>query len=133
MEQTASNTENSKTEIWQFGVNKIAQMIKKKEISCEETVVSHLERIEEVNSKVNAVSVVLNESAIESAREADRRHSTDGYSPPLLGVPMTGHRIADLGDARSMAEFTVPIVLAPYVLVLRRGLRRLKLVAESKQ
>ena len=46
---------------------------------------------------------------------------------------MTGHRIANRGDGRSMAEFTVPIVLAPYVLVLRRGLRRLKLVAEAQR
>ncbi|MDJ0955066.1 MAG: SRPBCC family protein [Acidimicrobiia bacterium] len=51
----------------------------------------------------------------------------------VLGIPMTGHTVADLGDGRTKVEFTVPIVLAPYVLVLRRGLRRLKLLAEATQ
>lgn len=50
----------------------------------------------------------------------------------VAGIPMTGHSIADLGDGRSDVEFTVPIVLAPYVIVLRSGLKRLKRLAERR-
>ena len=50
----------------------------------------------------------------------------------VAGVPMTGHNIADLDNGRTMVEFTVPILLAPYVLVLRSGLRRLKRLAETQ-
>ena len=49
----------------------------------------------------------------------------------VLGVPMTGHNVFDLGDGKTMVELTVPIVLAPYVLALRRGLRNLKRLAEA--
>jgi uncharacterized protein YndB with AHSA1/START domain len=49
----------------------------------------------------------------------------------VAGVPATGHVISDLGDGRTRVEFTVPWVLAPYVVVLRMGLRRLKTLAEA--
>ncbi len=52
-------TTSSKTQIWQFSVMEIAQAIKQKEISCEETIISHFERIEAVNTKLNAISVSL--------------------------------------------------------------------------
>ena len=48
----------------------------------------------------------------------------------VAGIPATGHRVTDLGDQRSWVEFTVPIVLAPYSLVLRAALKRLKRLAE---
>lgn len=49
----------------------------------------------------------------------------------VLGIPMTGHKIADLGNGRTRVEFTVPVLFAPYVLVLRQGLKRLKVLAEG--
>jgi uncharacterized protein YndB with AHSA1/START domain len=49
----------------------------------------------------------------------------------VVGIPMTGHSVMDRGDGRSAVEFTAPIVLAPYAIVLRKGLRRLKRLAES--
>ena len=82
-------SQNSKTEIWQHGVDELAQMIKRKEISCVESVNAHLERIEQINSKVNAITVVLHEEAIQSAKNADELLSSDNHAPPLLGVPMT--------------------------------------------
>ena len=50
----------------------------------------------------------------------------------VAGVPMTGHNITDLGNGRTVVEFTVPMLLGPYVLVLRSGLRRLKRLAEAQ-
>jgi amidase len=115
---------SSKTKIWQFGVNEIAEMISRKEISCLESVTSHLERIEETNSKINAASVVLYEAAIESAREADRKHFEEGFIPPLMGVPMTVKENIDCtGSAttfgvRAMKDVK-PSVDAPHIKNLK--------------
>ena len=49
----------------------------------------------------------------------------------VAGIPATGHFLSELEDGRAQVEFTVPLVLAPYVLVLRSGLKRLKGLAEG--
>lgn len=49
----------------------------------------------------------------------------------VAGIPATGHRVAALGDAKTLVEFTVPIAAMPYALVLKGGLRRLKGLAET--
>jgi len=49
----------------------------------------------------------------------------------VAGIPATGHRVESLGDGSGRVEFTAPIVIYPYVVVLRRGLRRLKELAEN--
>lgn len=47
----------------------------------------------------------------------------------VAGVPATGHYVSEAEDGRTVVEFTVPIVLAPYALVLRAGLKRLSRLA----
>ena len=49
----------------------------------------------------------------------------------VAGIPATGHRVSAQGEARTLVEFTAPIAVAPYALVLRAGLRRLKRLAEA--
>lgn len=49
----------------------------------------------------------------------------------VAGITATGHFLSELEDGRTQVEFTVPLVLAPYVLVLRSGLNRLKRLAEG--
>lgn len=72
-------------ELWSKSASDLAQLIRKREISSVEVVESHLRRIEAVNPAVNAVAVVLGESALEAAKEADARPG----SGPLHGVPFT--------------------------------------------
>ena len=48
----------------------------------------------------------------------------------VAGVPATGHRITPTPSG-CRVEFSVPALLAPYVLVLRSGLGRLKRLAEA--
>lgn len=48
----------------------------------------------------------------------------------VTGMHATGHAIAAVGDARTLVEFSVPIAVAPYTVVLRAGLKRLKKLAE---
>lgn len=49
----------------------------------------------------------------------------------VSGIPATGHYLSELEDGKTLVEFTVPFAVAPYVLVLRMGLKRLKALAEG--
>ncbi len=82
-------TTTTKTQIWKLSALEIASAIRNKEISCEETMISHLEHIKTVNGKINAISVILQNSAFEAARDADRLIASGKMPPPLLGVPIT--------------------------------------------
>ncbi|MEM8645768.1 MAG: amidase [Pseudomonadota bacterium] len=63
----------------------MARAIRDKKISSRELVALHLERIDEVNPKLNAVVCLAAEGALEEARAADAR-SAEGA---LHGVPIT--------------------------------------------
>jgi amidase len=63
----------------------LAELIRRKDVSSVEVVESHLRRIEAVNPAVNAVTVVLGESALEAAKKADASPGTGS----LHGVPFT--------------------------------------------
>jgi amidase len=77
------------TQIWKLSALEIADAIKRKEISCEETMISHFEHIETVNAKINAISIILQDSALDAAKNADRLIASGKTPPPLLGVPIT--------------------------------------------
>jgi amidase len=78
--------ENSVSEeLWRQSATKLAELIRKHEASSVEVVESHLRRIEAVNSSVNAITVVLADSALEAAKKADASSGTG----PLHGVPFT--------------------------------------------
>lgn len=72
-------------ELWRNSASQLARMIRDKEVSSREVVASHLNRIEAVNPAVNAITVVLESSALSAADEADRQTS----GGPLHGVPFT--------------------------------------------
>ena len=72
-------------ELWKKSATELAELIKTKQISSREVIESHLTRIEAVNDKVNAITVVLAESALEAADMADKTEPTG----PLHGVPFT--------------------------------------------
>ena len=67
----------------------IAQAIQDKEVSAVEVVEAHLDRIAEVNDKLNAVVRLCAERALEEAREADSALALGESKGPLHGVPMT--------------------------------------------
>jgi amidase len=65
-----------------------ARQIRDKHLSSEELVEHHLQRIEQVNPKINAV-VALADDALEQARQADKSLARGNLMGPLHGVPMT--------------------------------------------
>jgi amidase len=80
---------------------RIARAIREREVSSEEVVVAHLDRIAAVNPHLNAVVHLTPEAALESARRADRKLAAGERVGPLHGVPMTIKDSLDTADAVS--------------------------------
>jgi amidase len=72
-------------ELWRNSATDLARMIRDKEVSSKEVIESHIERIEAVNPAVNAVTVLLGDTALSAADEADKNEATG----PLHGVPFS--------------------------------------------
>ena len=67
----------------------IAEGIREKEFSAVEVAQAYLDRIGEVNERLNAVVHLCGERALEEAREADAALARGESKGPLHGVPMT--------------------------------------------
>jgi amidase len=67
----------------------LARAVRIKEVSSQEVVEAYLQRIEEVNPKLNAVVQLTAESARAQAREADAALKRGHIKGPLHGVPIT--------------------------------------------
>ena len=103
-------------DLWRRSATTLADLIRTKQTSCQEVVESHLGRIEAVNGRLNAITVVLADSAMVAAAEADRREPTG----PLHGVPFTIKENIDCLDsattrgvpalADSMPSLDAPVV-----------------------
>ncbi|HSV61211.1 MAG TPA: amidase family protein [Variovorax sp.] len=76
-------------EPWQLDASKLAQRIARREISCEQSVASCLDRIAQVNPRLNAVVDADAAGALREAREADARLARGEAVGPLHGVPVT--------------------------------------------
>jgi amidase len=72
-------------ELWRKGASELAAMIRTREVSSVEVVQAHLDRIDAVNGPLNAVTVVLAETALDAARHPDASSPVG----PLHGVPFT--------------------------------------------
>ena len=72
-------------ELWRNSASELARMIRDKQVSSREVVASHIERIETVNPAVNAVTVMLADSALAAADAADSKPAAG----PLHGVPFS--------------------------------------------
>ncbi len=74
----------------------LAAAIRSRQVSSQEVIEAHLRRIEAVNPSVNAVTVVLDEQALEAAKVADRAMGGSATIPRLHGVPFTIKENIDL-------------------------------------
>jgi amidase len=75
-------------ELTTWSATRLAQAIRQQEVSSEEVVRAHLARIEEINPRINAVTV-LNHEALAQARAADQALAQGEEVGPLHGVPFT--------------------------------------------
>jgi amidase len=76
-------------EIWRWDAVDLAQAIRVGRVGCREAVESCLQRLDAVNGKINAVTVVLAKPALAQADEADRALQRGEAIGPLHGVPVT--------------------------------------------
>ena len=67
---------------------RLAELIRNREMSSVEVVQAHLDRIDAINPKINAV-VTVAEAALQQAREADTALRSGKEPGPLHGVPFT--------------------------------------------
>ena len=67
----------------------LAALIRTKQLSSREVVQAHLDRIEAVNPKINAVVTLMAEQALTSADAADKAVTSGASLGPLHGVPFS--------------------------------------------
>ena len=82
-------------ELVKKGAVELSRLIKNGETSSEEVVKAHLKRIKEVNPEINAITISLEESALELAVKSDNASKED-KARPLHGVPFTIKENIDL-------------------------------------
>ncbi|MBI2760631.1 MAG: hypothetical protein HYX51_04295 [Chloroflexi bacterium] len=112
------------TELWRMGAKRLAELIRAKQASSREVVDAFLARIEAVNPKVNAVTLVLVEEARAAADAADAALASGADVGPLHGVPVTVKENIDLAGSattQGLPAFAgaVPPGDAPHVAQLR--------------
>ena len=77
------------TGLWERSAGELAQAIARRELSSREVVGAHLERIAEVNPRLNAVVQVLADEAWEAADAADEAVRAGAQLGALHGVPVS--------------------------------------------
>ncbi|GAB2607568.1 amidase family protein [Streptomyces capparidis] len=75
--------------LWRMPAADQAEAVRSGEVSAAELVESHLDRIAEVNPRVNAVTQLMADRAREAAARTDRRRAAGEELGPLAGVPFT--------------------------------------------
>jgi len=76
-------------ELFYASATTLARRIRDRELSSEEVVQAHLQRIEAVNPRLNAVVQLAAEQAVEDARAADAALAHGQHMGALHGVPFT--------------------------------------------
>lgn len=75
--------------LWRWDATALVAAIGKREISAREVATACIERMREVNPRLNAVTVDLSEQALLAADRADGAVARGEPLPPLHGVPVT--------------------------------------------
>jgi amidase len=100
--------------LWQLTAQALTSRIAAGEVTASEAVESVLSRIAEVNPRLNALPVVLAESAREAARVADLRQAAGHALGPLHGVPVSIKNNQDIaGQATTEGSVALQENLAP--------------------
>ena len=77
-----------KKEIPFLTASQLSKLIETKEVSPVEATEAYLDRIQEVDGKLNSYITVTGEQALESARRAEQEIATGVNRGPLHGVPV---------------------------------------------
>jgi amidase len=101
-------------ELWRKGALELAGMIARREVSSREVVQAHLDRIDAVNPKLNAIVRRLDESALAAADAADTAVASGAGLGALHGVPITVKENIDLaGTPTTQAVVALAEAVSP--------------------
>ena len=75
-------------ELWRLTVQKAHELLKRREISAVELTRAVLDRIGQVESKVQAFLTITDDIALKMAEDADRRIKAGDAVTPLTGIPV---------------------------------------------
>ena len=76
------------TELYKLSIAEAGELLRQKKISSVELTRAHLDRINAVENRVKAFTLVTDELALKRAEEADRRFSRGDTVSPLTGIPL---------------------------------------------
>jgi len=74
-------------ELWKLPAHSLHKLLVGGEVTAREITAAFLQRLREVDSRVQAFITVTEELALEQAREIDRRREEGEELPPLAGIP----------------------------------------------
>lgn len=86
------------TEPWRLGATELADALRRRELSAREATASVLDRIAQVNPRLNALAAVCADEALATAEAADRLSASGAPLGPLHGVPVTIKINVDVAD-----------------------------------
>src|SRR5882672_10617022 len=75
-------------EICFLTATELARQIRRKDLSAREVLDAHLQQIERVNPKVNAIVTLVADQAIEQAKRLDVAAARNKFLGPLHGIPV---------------------------------------------
>ena len=76
-------------QLWQLSATELAAGIKAGTYSARQVITEHLDRISAVNPALNAVTVIMSETALAAADKVDQALASGENTGPLAGVPIT--------------------------------------------
>ncbi|MFL5075500.1 MAG: amidase, partial [Microvirga sp.] len=101
-------------EIWRWSAVETARAIRERRITAEAVTQAHIARMADANPALNAVVVDLSQSALKTARAADRAQAAGEPVGPLHGVPVTIKINIDIeGQANSNGVPGLAHMIAP--------------------
>src|SRR5690606_41627952 len=111
----------------------LGALIARGEVSAVEVTQAHLDRIAEVDGKINAFLHVAAKSALAQAREVDRRRAAGERLGPLAGVPVAHKDIFTTVDMPTTAGSKIlEGWRPPYDATVTRRLREAGLIILGK-
>ncbi|MEQ9638786.1 MAG: amidase [Alphaproteobacteria bacterium] len=76
-------------ELWRLGAGETAAAVRDGEASAVDVTEAHLDRLQQVNPAINAVTVTLADEALAAAKAVDKARAAGEPLGPLAGVPVT--------------------------------------------
>jgi aspartyl-tRNA(Asn)/glutamyl-tRNA(Gln) amidotransferase subunit A len=93
-------------ELTSLTIHKAADLLKQKEISPVELTQAHLDRIQQVDQRLNSFITLTPELALQRARQAEREIQLGNYKGPLHGIPLALKDLYETEGIRTTAGST---------------------------